>query len=133
MGGERETFLEKNKDSEEETSIAQEKGRSIRLHQSGGYIHFHDDAKKKLKCAVPVAVWWKAWERLRGATPGEPQEFSFVDAAEKTILIVVVKCLLDTSVGKYEYGLQTEISVYPCEPDKNYTELAKFTQGGSPR
>lgn len=58
----------------------------IRIHESGGDIHFHDDAAG-LKAAVPVAQWWKAWAGLKSGDG----DWTFVDTANSTLLAVAIQ------------------------------------------
>ena len=133
MGGDRETMLDQAQQARgpavagSETTIAQPAGRNpIRLHQSGGHIHFHDDIRK-LKVAVPAAKWWKAWDNLQGCLPGDPRHFSYVDVKEKAILLVTSSC--EHAKADDPYTMVVDIEIQPCVPDKNFTELANFTVG----
>src|SRR3990167_2072423 len=56
MGGENEKTISAKR-SEEGTQIS-----DIRMHQSAGEVHFHDD-KKGFKCAMPVSDFFAAWRR----------------------------------------------------------------------
>lgn len=92
MGGENETYVakkDKNKDSATLTNF--------RIHDSNGEIHFHDD-KSKLKCAVPVAVWWKGWDKIRS----NRETFKHDDTTNNTSLSVstfVENGILDVSIS----------------------------------
>lgn len=77
MGGAREDVLQK----EDTLKVPESKGsrettvqkgvlfrknplQQIRFHESGGKVHFHVD-KEKLKCVVPVAIFWAAWAQIK--------------------------------------------------------------------
>jgi hypothetical protein len=66
MGGERETVASQKVDTETGPEIIG----SVRYHESKGQIHFHDDTNK-LKVAIPVATWYKAWNGLLASIPAE--------------------------------------------------------------
>lgn len=82
MGGERETIGSQKIETQTGTEIIG----SVRYHESKGQIHFHDD-KNKLKVAVPVAVWYKAWNSLLSSVPGE---WNYADIDNGTIMHVSV-------------------------------------------
>lgn len=55
----------------------------VRVHVSGGEVHFHDDVRK-LKVAVPVSRWYAIWGKLRdlsmeSATLIDPDRLTQVD------------------------------------------------------
>ena len=56
----------------------------VRIHENAGEVHFHVDSEN-LKAAVPVAVWYEAWQRL-STQPNE--SFVFSDQNNGTILTV---------------------------------------------
>lgn len=132
MGGERETTLDEGKSpvsrTGEETTIVQEGGRTIRTHESGGQVHFHDDARK-LKVAVPSVKWWKAWDVLEAVLPDDPKRFSFIDTKEQTLLLIGVVC--EPIQANDGFEVKTSIEVFPCKTDKNFSGLANFTRGGT--
>ncbi len=84
MGGERE-FKTPAKKSGSKKDREQTIG-ELRIHESEGEVHFHDDAKK-IKVAMPVATWYSAWERIWK----EPNtEFNFADAENGTLFFASV-------------------------------------------
>jgi hypothetical protein len=65
MGGARETIAEAQKTGKSEGSVIEmANGLDIRYHESDGEVHFHDD-KTPIKCAVPVAEFWDAWQKFK--------------------------------------------------------------------
>lgn len=84
MGGERE-FKTPTKKSGSKKDREETIG-ELRVHESKGEVHFHDDAKK-LKVAMPVATWYSAWQRLMD----DPNsEFNYPDVERGTVLFVSV-------------------------------------------
>ena len=126
MGGDRETFLDSAETesacepSVEESSkttmgsIGGKSGNRIRIHESGGEVHFHDDTAK-LKVAVPVSKWFKLWDKLSG----QPQKESIPDHKNNTVLTVETK--LANGV------LDAVVSVETMSIGTNFSELSKFT------
>jgi len=66
MGGERETIAPQRIEKETGPEVVG----SVRYHESKGQVHFHDDAKK-MKVAIPVATWYKAWTNMLSSLPNE--------------------------------------------------------------
>lgn len=124
MGGERETFLEKKDTATTSGSVASASGSRVRIHQNVGEVHFHDDASQ-LKCAVPVAEWWKAWEKLRV----QPGKWEWIDSTNGTHLMAetVIKSGLDAH-GKATINVDTLISISQVVVGTNYRELSNFTK-----
>lgn len=92
----------------------------VRIHENKGEVHFHVDAEN-LKVAVPVSVWFKAWERLE-SQPGET--FSYVDKQRETMVTVKSGILAGT--------LDAEIKVERIanlQTGQTFCELQKFSQG----
>jgi len=112
MGGERETFAEKkpSKESKEGTKLGK-----FRIHQNAGEVHFHDD-EAKLKVAVPVADWWKAWEKLRT----ESSQFEWCDTVNDTILTV------ETTIS--EDVIDATITITEAVYGANFKALNDFTK-----
>jgi hypothetical protein len=128
MGGDRETFLESAEKAKSAMgpaddaggvagtmgSVGSASGARIRIHESQGEVHFHDDTAK-LKVAVPVSKWFKIWDRLSN----EPQRVEIPDEKNKTALTVETK--LDNGV------LDAVLSIVPMTVGTNFSELTKFT------
>ena len=77
MGGERET---KGKAAVSTKPGAEFTSGDVRVHESGGEVHFHVSGEK-LKVAVPVRMWYVAMEKLV-SSPGEV--FEFIDPDSET-------------------------------------------------
>lgn len=120
MGGERETTLEKKggEDRGESTTgfVAGSAGR-IRLHQNLGEVHFHDDTAQ-LKAAVPVAEWWKAWEKLKS----QSSRWEWVDTVHNTYLVI------ETQVTGEPSGIEASITLSKAVFGTNFRELNNFTK-----
>lgn len=116
MGGEREVKVSKEK-SEVKVSKKSEKTDigSFRIHESKGEIHIHDDANK-LKAVVPVAAWWKMWDKLRN----EPGTWTWVDPHFKTRL--TIQAVLD------QLSVDVTISVSPISFGDSWDKLNTFTK-----
>jgi hypothetical protein len=111
LGGERETTLEKK--DKKEGGIATLGG--FRIHESNGEVHFHDD-KNKLKAAVPLGAWYKAWDKLRG----EPATWQYIDATNNTNISV------ETRLEKDEFDVI--VSITPIKIGKDYAKLNTFSK-----
>lgn len=82
MGGDRE-FTTPAKSIETSEHIG-----NLRIHESNGEIHFHDDSNS-LKVAIPSADMFAAWEKL---STGQKKKFSHKDRTNGTqLLIEIVK------------------------------------------
>lgn len=86
-------------------------GQKIRMHESGGQIHFHDDAAG-LKAGVPVGEMWGAWQRLLhlGA-------WTYLDSEHGTLLAVCSRLEAGDVVECY-------ISLAPCKATNGPTMAA---------
>lgn len=79
VGGEREMEVKKEpKAKSGKVSVG-----NFRIHQNNGEIHIHDDTDK-MKVAVPVAAWWKMWDKLKS----EPGVWTWIDTTRKTKITV---------------------------------------------
>jgi hypothetical protein len=119
MGGEREDVIEatpKKKRKEATGTVEVESGSSaenvvqtIRIHESGGEVHFHDD-KNHLKAAVPGALMFEQWMRLEDPT-SPTADFFHVDRKNNSVLIIQVA--YDRNLDTNEVIKEMEISLYP--------------------
>lgn len=139
MGGEREDVLESKKTTETTVqasggvstpveSTFTPTGQKIRIHQSAGEVHFHDDAGR-LKCAVSVSDYWGAWSRLRTLQFGNPSRWSYYDAKNGTFLVIEVGALDLPGTGNKQ--LAAEISLTPMQISGNndmFYQFEKFAQ-----
>jgi hypothetical protein len=82
MGGERETVASQKVETETGPEIIG----SVRYHESKSQVHFHDDANK-LKVAIPVATWYKAWTNLLSSLPNE---WHYADVENGTVLHITL-------------------------------------------
>lgn len=55
----------------------------IRIHEANRQVHFHDDAAK-LKVAIPVDTWYKAWVKIINTF----DPFTFYDMDNKAMLTI---------------------------------------------
>ncbi len=62
MGGERETTVKHN------NKAGSARAGDIRIHESGGAVHLHDDVQK-LKVEVPSAIFFTAWQKIKNNIP----------------------------------------------------------------
>ncbi len=118
MGGERETKVPKSQSQSTPTSLG-----DIRIHESGGEVHFHDD-KSKLKVAVPVAEWWKEWQKLKAATPIAAQ-WVYVDSVNSTLLSII--SLVD--IDKAPPEVRLSIDIQKIQVADNFKKIQEFTKG----
>lgn len=81
MGGEREDYVTKKK-SDKTESKSGTLGK-YRYHENVGQFHVHDD-ELKLKAAVPMADWWKAWDKLKSGLG----KWQWIDTVNDTILTI---------------------------------------------
>lgn len=111
MGGERETVVEKT--DKKGDSIKDLGG--LRIHENNHEVHFHDD-KAKLKAAVPVSVWWRAWDKLRC----EPGTWNYVDSKFNSHLTVETRVEDGT--------LEVYVALASAKVGKNFAKLNDFTK-----
>jgi len=122
MGGEREGYVD-SKDkpeaggSEVMGSIAGAGNQRLRYHENAGEVHFHDDALK-LKAAVPVAEWWKAWDKLKS----QPGRWDWVDTKNDTYLVV------ETQIVGEPPGVEAFTSLTRLVAGTNFKALNNFTK-----
>lgn len=113
MGGERETTVPNSAPTVKGGNANIGK---VRIHENKGEVHFHDDAAN-LKVAVPVAIWYEAWQRLqRGPYPAK---WSYVDTKNNTSLKVRLK-LKDNK-------LDCKLSVSTVSVTPDFQALQAFT------
>jgi hypothetical protein len=112
MGGERETTVEKKepKSKSEKATIGK-----FRIHQKDSEVHVHDDAGK-LKASVPVAAWWKMWDKLRN----EPGTWTWIDPQSKTRL--TIQTVLD------DLTVDVTISLSSTQFGDTWDKLNTFTK-----
>jgi hypothetical protein len=138
MGGERETTIDVAKrkgDKGEElpgVSIihAGQANRHLRIHESAGQVHIHDDPNK-LKVAVPVARWFKEWERLSAPVMGAPIEWKFPDTLNNTVFEVEVVCEElppDTNDPIGTWKISANCRVKKLVADVTFMNLNNFTK-----
>lgn len=126
MGGERETFLEsESKAPEVHGSVSGKEGSRVRIHQNNGEVHLHDDTNK-IKCAIPVAEWWKAWEKLRT----QPGTWTWIDSNNNSC--VIIETVVDFNAGPVTnvpaVRVDEIITLLPADISPNYRELNNFTK-----
>jgi hypothetical protein len=121
MGGEREGYVESkekpSKSQETMGSVAGTSGQRLRYHENAGEVHFHDDAIG-LKAAVPVAEWWKAWEKLKA----QPERWEWVDAKNNTYLVVETQIVGDPP------GIEAFTSLTNLVVGPNFQAFNNFTK-----
>lgn len=117
MGGERQDYVSKKDDkTETQGSVAGVAGK-LRFHESAGQVHFHDDALS-LKAAIPVADWWKAWDKLRTS----PSSWTWLDTVNDTILVV------ETVLTGEPPGIETNLLLTRGIFGTNFKALNAFTK-----
>ena len=119
MGGEREVTV-KTPAKVTKGSVDLLSGeQKIRIHESGGKVHFHVDAEN-LKVEIPVAEWFKAWQFLSKPSETEHQ-WMYADPEHGTVLSTTTSCK--------NQPLETEISIVKMDFGPTYSALQKFTMG----
>ena len=108
MGGARETVVDSVKGIE--------RVGNVRIHESGGQVHFHDD-KNGLKVAVPAHEFWDAWNSLLG-----DGKRTFIDPDKSTVLYLTNK--LGGSPNKPR--ISTILEIRKLEMDPSFEKLHKF-------
>jgi hypothetical protein len=88
MGGERETKIVSKSGG---TATIGTGAQTIRVHESAGKVHFHDD-KKKLKVEAPTAKVWAAWDELKR---GKIKDWEFEDIERGTKVKMSESSLVD--------------------------------------
>jgi hypothetical protein len=95
----------------------------LRIHESAGYIHFHDDvAVPKIKVAIPVSDAWKAWDRLSTPKIGEPNEWKAVDSVNNSVVECEVVCVEDAA----GWNIEARLRVKRAKVNDAYANLANF-------
>ena len=112
MGGERETTAEKKTSDKGTTKIGK-----FRIHENVGQVHIHDD-ELNLKAAVPVAEWFKAWEKLRT----QPSRFEWCDTTNDTYLTI------ETLLTGEPPGIEAIINLTRGIYGVNFKALNEFTK-----
>jgi len=94
MGGAREETIQMGKNEttiqlgKKQKKLLKKKKKSatqtIRIHESGGEVHFHNDAAG-LKAVVPVTAWWAAWDKLKSL---QISNWSYLDKANAIMVEV---------------------------------------------
>lgn len=98
---------------------------NIRIHESNGEIHFHDD-DNNLKTAVPVADMFSAWQRL---ADGKISKYDYKDR------INFSKVRL--KVDKSKRNTDLKISIKPlsvddiANPTKTFQDFNQFIIGST--
>jgi hypothetical protein len=147
MGGQLEsTVQDKGKDYAKDPSAAKVKGQSaniqgaappppeeipanpavpgsqaLRIHENNGEIHFHADALH-MKVAVPVAEWWKAWQRLWN--PFDRERWVWVDKTHNT-RVKVETVVVPQDDGTDLIELFAEVRRYTFGP--TYQAMERFS------
>lgn len=123
MGGEREeTVTQKSKKSDGKTETVG----TVRFHESGGEVHFHDDANN-LKVAIPVATWFNLWAKLnQQGLKGKKKKakMSFTDSKHKTVLNVQLNLV---SLKDQKPTLEVYLTVDGIDVSDEYAKLNKLT------
>lgn len=88
----------------------------VRVHESKGEVHFHDDSIK-LKVAILSHVFWAAWEKIK--TGGSVQ---LIDSANGTF--VKIENTFDDKPAKPK--ISCTIQVASIAVDDTYKQLAAF-------
>jgi len=113
MGGQRETTVPQKTRSA--TGVPTKVG-TVRFHQSGDQIHFHDDSAHR-KVVVPVAEWFKAWQDLENKVPSQ---FHYVDAQQKVCLHV------ETTIVQGEMDILMRLD--PVKSSSDFQKMKAFCQ-----
>lgn len=127
MGGEREEVIKAEKGrGKKETTQIEGTNQSIRVHENKGEVHFHDD-DGGMKCAVPVSVWWKAWERLKNPTDTNAHTFTYTDTKNMTVLFLEVSNKPDDQgVG---FTLDAALHIHPLTgTNTTFDQIQRFTE-----
>lgn len=98
---------------------------SVRVHESGGEVHFHDD-KSKNKVAVPVAVWYDRYENLLA---GGVDSIRYVDTVNKTMLMASLAIVPVAASKSGEKAVDLLIEISKIEISAEMSKIHKFTQG----
>lgn len=82
MGGKNEQVIE----TPAEKGLGNLVGKT-RVHESAGFIHFHDD-EKRVKVAIPVAEFWTAWNHFKNGD--QAASLKFLDLVNKSLLTITL-------------------------------------------
>lgn len=123
MGGDRETLVPQSRaGSSSPATIG-----NLRVHESAGQVHFHDDTSKpKRKVAVRSADWYAAWQKLSGVQVGSTEKWSYTDPSNKAAVVVQTKAFIPD--GGDTVQMTAEAAIYPVESDDVFAKLEQFTR-----
>lgn len=100
---------------------------NIRYHESGGKVHFHDD-KASLKCTVPVADFWSAWNDFKANFNEDGKRIRFIDIENNTS-VVMGWIYKHDSVTAIVTSIDIEIFIKELEISQNFKDMEDFIQG----
>lgn len=110
MGGEHENVIRTN-------------NQSVRIHESGGQVHFHVD-EEGLKVSIPVAEWWKGWQSIKHHTYNN---YEYIDTINNSHLYITNYTTVSES--NENINIDTSMIIRKINPPNDiYTKLAKFTE-----
>jgi hypothetical protein len=123
MGGKNEMKVQEKADkAATEIKFANQ---TVRIHESGGYVHFHVDAEK-LKVAVPAGIWFSAWEKI--STQGI-ESWTYFDVETKTVLTIKTDRFRDLFKNQNEMTAEVFLKISKQEISDTFAALNKFTFG----
>ncbi len=119
MGGARETVVESSASKSDRPDIH---AGDIRIHESQGKVHFHDD-KAGLKVVVPVAEFDVAWNKYKSGFSDPP--LLFIDQDQKTAAHVQVSLVPSSPDSQLSISIRLE----RIKIDESYAKFEKFAEG----
>lgn len=114
MGGKRETKIEQKSSS---MTLSQNSANPIRIHESQGEVHFHDDAAK-LKVAVQAGAFWNEWAKIKSGG-----ETKLIDT-ERLACLTIKNSVVVLANG--ELSLASEMNMQKIQPNDAYKKLSDF-------
>lgn len=89
----------------------------IRFHENAGEVHFHAD-DEKLKVAVPVAEWYRAWDALKNLRRNNWQHVDLKNGSQVVVRVGDINGQLDCTV---------EVTKVSSGTGPTFDALNKFT------
>jgi len=120
MGGERETIAPQRVEKETGPEVIG----SVRYHESKGQVHFHDDTNK-LKVAIPVATWYKAWTSILSSLPNEWHYADVENSAALHIKLSLKKA--SEKKGRINPCLDALLHIEKIEISEEFAKLNTFS------
>lgn len=124
MGGKNETIIGKAETADKSKEVSfDNNGSTIRIHESSGEVHFHDDANK-LKVSIPCHQWFNCWESFLN---NDQHKIKIVDVKNKSMLTIdrFEKYMSDSTIVL----IKVELKIHSTQFSSDFLSIHKFSTG----